>query len=94
MTKKDMVNFLAENTGCSKLVADKLIGALPELITASLNDGGKCAIPGLGTFALKTRKARTGRNPKTGEVIDIPEKKAVAFKPAPSFAKSFGDDAE
>lgn len=94
MTKKEMVNFLAENTGCSKQVADKIISVLPELITESLNADGKCSLPGLGTFAVKTRKPRTGRNPKTGEVIEIPEKKAVSFKPASSFAKSFGEDAE
>ncbi|MBQ9396014.1 MAG: HU family DNA-binding protein [Proteobacteria bacterium] len=94
MTKVEMVCFLADNTHCSKADADKIIRTLPDMIKAGLENDGKVSIPGLGTFSARTRKARTGRNPKTGEVIEIPEKKVVSFKPAPSFAKSFGDDSE
>ena len=94
MTKKEMVNYLAEHLGCMKQEAERFIVILPELITASLDDDGKCTIPGLGTFSIKTRKARAGRNPKTGETIEIPEKKTVVFKAASNLAKAIGGEAE
>ncbi len=94
MIRKDMVSFLANETNLPHSVCIKLIHTLPEMIRAGLESDGNVLFPYLGKFELKTRKARKGRNPKTGEVIEIPEKKVVSFKPAPSFAKSFGEDAE
>jgi nucleoid DNA-binding protein len=51
------------------------------LIAAELDAGGKVAISGFGTFELRQRKSRQGRNPRTGQVIDIPATRAPAFKP-------------
>ena len=59
-------------------VIDRVFAA----IAASLGDEGKYTHPGFGTFTVKTRNARPGRNPRTGEAIDIAESTTVAFKPA------------
>ena len=57
---------------CSKAVIDA--------VTEALKDGEKVALVGFGTFEVKTRAARTGKNPRTGEVINIPEAKVPSFK--------------
>jgi len=79
-TKKDLIRELAERTNITAIEAEKtlseLIGAIHEL----LEDSGKVPLGTLGTFHVKERKARVGRNPRTGEAIDIPAKTVITFK--------------
>jgi DNA-binding protein HU-beta len=86
LNKAELTDRLAERCGLSprdaKAVVDAIFDPDPNqgLIAAELAKGGKVAISGFGTFETRMRKARSGRNPHTGEVLDIPETRAPAFK--------------
>ena len=82
MTKVEFVEKYAEKTGMSKKDAAAALDALTSTITEALKAEGKLAIPSLGTFELRERAARTGKNPRTGEKVEISAKKVPAFKPA------------
>ena len=81
MNKTELVAALAEKTGASKKDTDNTLNAFTEVIIEALKRDGKVQLPGLGTFELRTRAARTGRNPHTGEAIEIAAAKVPAFKP-------------
>ncbi len=87
MTKTELVAKLAEVTGIKKKQADQVLSTLVETINASLLKNERIALPGLGSFTAITRKARIGRNPRTGKEIKIPEKKAVKFSVAAAIGK-------
>ncbi len=86
MNKAELVEKLSQKTGLpvrdARVCVDALFDPDPAvgLIVAELLTGGKVAISGFGTFEARERKARSGRNPHTGEVLDIPASKAPAFK--------------
>lgn len=80
LNKSEFVNELAEKTGLSKADAERAVTAYHDLIGATLSQGGQVAFTGFGTYKVSMRAARTGRNPRTGETIQIPASKAVAFK--------------
>ncbi len=86
MNKAELVDKLSAKTGMSSSEARNVVDAIfdpnPEvgLIVSELKNGGKVAISGFGTFEARQRKARQGRNPHTGEPIDIPATRAPAFK--------------
>jgi DNA-binding protein HU-beta len=84
MTKAELVNQVQENSkgNLTKKASEELVNSVFEAITNSLTTGGKFAFPGFGTFTVKERAARKGRNPKTGEEINIIASKTVGFKPA------------
>ncbi|MCX7184414.1 MAG: HU family DNA-binding protein [Nitrosospira sp.] len=71
---------LATSTGSSKADADRNIAALIDIITANLKKGDNVALVGFGTFEVRKRAARNGRNPATGEAIKIKASKQPAFK--------------
>lgn len=77
MTKKDLLEAMAKDAGITQVEADKALGALIEAITASVKKGDSVRIPDLGTFEKRERSARTGRNPQTGEEIQIAASKAA-----------------
>lgn len=81
MNKTELVAALAEKTGASKKDTDNTLNAFTEVIIEALKRDGKVQLPGFGTFELRTRAARTGRNPHTGETIKIAAAKVPAFKP-------------
>lgn len=81
MNKTELVAALAEKTGVSKKDTDNTINAFTEVIIEALKRDGKVQLPGFGTFELRTRAARTGRNPHTGKTIEITAAKVPAFKP-------------
>ncbi|HID79309.1 MAG TPA: HU family DNA-binding protein [Aquifex aeolicus] len=82
MTKAELIARAAEKAGVSKKQADRCLKAFLETITDALQKGEKIALPGFGIFQVKERSERKGRNPRTKEIITIPARKVVTFKPA------------
>jgi DNA-binding protein HU-beta len=82
MNKGELTKIVADAAGLSQNDAGKAIDAVFEAIAGAVKHRKTVAIAGFGTFAPKTRNARTGRNPSTNEPIQIKEKTSLAFKPA------------
>lgn len=82
MNKKDFVAAIAENAGLSKKDAEAALKATFVTIEKALVAGDKVSITGFGTFEIRERKARTGKNPRTGESVKIAACKAPAFRPS------------
>ena len=80
MNKTELISAVSEKTGQTKKAAEQAINATFDAITEELSKNGKVQIIGFGSFELKNREARTGRNPKTKEPIQIPAAKAPVFK--------------
>lgn len=80
MNKTELIAKVAEGAGLSKVDAKKAIEAAVESVKAALKAGEKVQIPGILTLSVATRPARTGKNPRTGEVIKIEAKKVVKAK--------------
>jgi DNA-binding protein HU-beta len=78
--KADLVDQIAELTGIPKTRIAMCYDLIFELMGDALSEGDKVAVPNFGTFQVTERKARTGRNPQTGEVIHIGPSKGVSFK--------------
>lgn len=78
--KADIVSTIAEKAGISKKEATAAYDAFIEYIGDNCAQGERCAIPGLGTFAVSERAERQGRNPRTNETITIPASRNVRFK--------------
>ena len=81
MNKTELVSKVAESTELSKKDVAKTIDAVFETISEALQSGDKVQLVGFGNFEVRDRSARKGRNPQTGEEIDIPASKVPAFKP-------------
>ena len=80
MTKTELIAITAEKTGMTKKDAERAVNAALEAVTAELTAGGRVQLAGFGIFETKTRQARTGRNPKTKEAIQIPASCVPVFK--------------
>jgi nucleoid DNA-binding protein len=87
MKKPDVIKQVADVSGLTQGNANKAIKALVKVIQSTLKNGGVISLSGLGSFRVKSRKARQGRNPKTGEIIPIPPGKKVSFKPTTTLRK-------
>lgn len=88
MTKAELVDRVATVKGAeslSKKAAGEVVDALFDELKKAIKKEKKFGYPGFGTFTVRKRKARTGRNPQTGEKIQIKPSKTVGFKPAPAF---------
>lgn len=81
MNRKELIDALAHKTGSTKVVAEQHLAALIEVIGETLTSGESIALVGFGTFEVRERAARTGRNPKTGAELKIAASKTPAFKP-------------
>lgn len=86
MNKTDLINAIAAESGLTKADAAKALNATTNAIANAVKAGDKVALVGFGTFALAERPARTGKNPRTGEVLEIPAKTIVKFKPGSDLA--------
>jgi DNA-binding protein HU-beta len=84
MNKKETIARMARDAGITSLQAAKAFSSLIEGIKGSLLKGGKVTFSGFGSFDVKQRKARKGRNPKTGAQVAIPPRKRVKFTPSKS----------
>lgn len=80
MNKTELIAAVAENAALTKKDAEKAISAVFGTITNALADGDKVQLVGFGTFEVRERGARTGKNPRTGEEIEIAASKVPAFK--------------
>lgn len=79
MTKNELIEKVAKKSSLTKRAASDAVNATFNLIRDSLVRGEKVVITGFGTFLIRSRAARRGRNPQTGEVIQIPNKKTPGF---------------
>ena len=80
MNKAELIDAVAEGADISKAAATRAVDTVLDSITATLTKGDQVTLVGFGTFSVKDRAARTGRNPRTGEPIDIPASKVPGFK--------------
>jgi len=80
MTKAELIDSIASKAELPKQKAEEIVNGLFDDIVGALKSGDKVNISGFGTFSVSDRKARTGRNPKTGETIQIASSRAAKFK--------------
>lgn len=85
MTKADVVNVLARKTGMARKEAAETVELFLATVREALERGEKVSLVGFGTFYVKEKNSRQGRNPRTGERILIPRKRVATFKPGKSF---------
>lgn len=80
MNKSELINAMAENSGLSKKDCEAALNGFTQAVETALKDGDKIQLTGFGTFEVKARGERVGRNPKTKEAITIPASKSPVFK--------------
>jgi DNA-binding protein HU-beta len=80
MNRKELIEALASKTDSTKADADRSIAAIIDIVTATLKKGDSISLVGFGSFEVRKRAARTGRNPKTGAELKIKASKVPAFK--------------
>ena len=80
MNKADLIDAVAQDTDMSKASATRAVDSVIDTITGSLKSGDQVTLVGFGTFLVRDRAARSGRNPQTGETIQIKASKAPALK--------------
>jgi len=85
MTKADVINAVAEKTGMARKEAAEAVELFLKAVRESLEKGEKVSLVGFGTFYVKEKNPRQGRNPRTGARIQIPRKRVAAFKPGRAF---------
>jgi DNA-binding protein HU-beta len=88
MSKTEFVSAVAAKAGLNKKDASKAVDAFLQTVTEEIGKGEKVVFVGFGTFSVGERQARTGRNPQTGETIQIPAGKVVKFKAGAELAKA------
>ncbi|MCM2679270.1 nucleoid-associated protein HU-beta [Echinimonas agarilytica] len=81
MNKSQLIDKIAASADISKASAGRALDAFVDSVSESLKDGDQVALVGFGTFTVRERAARSGRNPQTGETIEIAAAKVPAFKP-------------
>ncbi len=80
MSKTDLVNYIAEEAGLTKADASRAMEAMMNGVVKGLKEEGKVTLTGFVTFTAKDKPASTGRNPRTGETVNIPARTAVTIK--------------
>lgn len=90
MTKSELIEKVAEKTGMTKKDSGKSVDAVLEAITKALGKGEKVSLVGFGTFDVRKRAARMGRNPQTGKAIKISARKVPAFKAGKGLKEAVG----
>jgi DNA-binding protein HU-beta len=85
MNKQELIDAVASESGTSKMAAEEAINAVLNTISKEVAAGNAVQLIGFGTFGSGERAARTGRNPQTGETIDIAAAKTVKFTPGKAF---------
>jgi DNA-binding protein HU-beta len=85
MNKQELIDAVATEAGITKIAAGEAIDAVLDAVSKTVAEGNSVQLIGFGTFAAGARAARTGRNPKTGEAINIPASKTVKFTAGKAF---------
>ena len=80
MNKAELIDAVAESADISKAAATRAVDTMLDSVTGALKSGDQVTLVGFGTFSVKDRAARTGRNPRTGDPIEIPAAKVPSFK--------------
>ena len=88
MNKNELVEAIALSTEITKTDVDKVVTSLTEVITDELEKGDSVSLKGFGTFEVRSRSERTGRNPRTGATLVIPASKVPAFKVSSALKKA------
>ncbi len=91
MTKAEVVHLLIEKSGLSRKDAVQAVEIFLDSIKDSLREGEKVSLVGFGTFLVKEKNSRKGRNPRTGEMIHIPDKRVAVFKPGKAFREAVNE---
>jgi DNA-binding protein HU-beta len=86
VTKTQLIDAVANTSGHTKKDLEAVVDAVLDQVGEALSKGEKVDLRGFGSFVARDKKARQGRNPKTGETIEIAARKAVAFKPSKELA--------
>ncbi len=94
MIKADIVERVREAVGCSKGEAEESVNTVVDLIMEALERGEDVKIWGFGNFAIRAKKARAGRNPRTGEKFEISARRVVSFKPGQVLRATLNADAD
>ena len=94
MTKAELVEDVARAAELTKKDAERLVEIVFESIIETLNHGEKIELRGFGSFRVRERGARRGRNPKTGDPVDIPAKRVPYFKPGKELKELINEDGE
>lgn len=87
MNKTELIEAIASRTDMTKTDVDKVVSSLVDVITDALADGDKVSLKGFGIFEVRARDARIGRNPRTGETMEIAASKVPAFKASSALKK-------
>ena len=88
MNKAELISIMAEKSGLTKKDSEKAVNSFVEAVTEALEERDRVQLVGFGTFEVRDRSARKGRNPQTGEEIDIPAASVPAFKPGKALKES------
>ena len=88
MTKTELIAAVAKKSGRTQKDTDKALAAALDVITCALAKGDKVQLTGFGTFEVRAKAAREGRNPRTGEAMSVPASKAPAFKAGATLTKA------
>ena len=88
MNKQALVELIHGKVGGTKVQAEEIVESILEAITSTLKKGDEVSIAGLGIFSVKTRAARTARNPKTGEPVKVPATRVPKFRAAKALKDS------
>ena len=91
MNKSELTAAAAQAAGVTKKDAERVLNAALDIISASLVSGDKVQLSGFGSFEIKDREARVGRNPRTKETIDIPATRMPVFKPSKALKDMVGE---
>jgi DNA-binding protein HU-beta len=88
MNRKELVETVAREAGLTATQVDAALGAVLDTVTGAVADGDRVVLAGFGTFERRDRAARSGRNPQTGEAMEIPAGVSPAFKPGTAFKQA------
>ncbi|HJA78922.1 HU family DNA-binding protein [uncultured Desulfovibrio sp.] len=91
MTKSDFIEKVAAKSNLTKAAAERVLNAFLAAVEESLVEEGKLTLTGFGSFSVDSREARQGRNPRTGETLNIPAGKVIRFRPGKMLKDALGD---
>ena len=93
MNKKELVAAVAERSELTHAAAERVLDAFTEAVSEALSKGEEVSVVGFGSFTVKERAARSGRNPRTGEAIAIPAGRAPVFRPGKGLREAVSEAA-